>query len=276
MKPTEQDTKKVFLKMGTCSRTFCFLLNRQFGCPMEAEERAADPLAGGIVLRGHQCGMLWGASLAAGAEAFRRHGNGGRAASAAMTAAKSLAESYSKRTGSVNCRDVCGHDFTKRFDLLKFMVKFILHINRRCFDLAGEWAPEAMRAAAEGLGGGQDGLSREPLSCASEVVKRMGAGDLETVMVAGLAGGLGLGGHGCGALAAAIWLKSLRWSREHPGKSAYGNPEAARLLKVFMETTGDELRCHTLVGRRFTSIEDHTEFIQKGGCAAILDALARA
>ncbi len=132
-----------------------------------------------------------------------------------------------------------------------------------------------MRAAAEGISGNQEGLSLEPVSCASEVVKRMGAGDMEAVMVAGLAGGLGLGGHGCGALAAAIWLKCLRWCREHPGKSAYGNPEADRVLKVFTDAVGEELRCEKLVGRRFTSIDDHTEFIQKGGCAKIIDALAR-
>ncbi|MBP7738811.1 MAG: C_GCAxxG_C_C family protein [Spirochaetes bacterium] len=269
------DTRKVFSKMGSCSRTFCFLLNREFGCPMEAEERAADPLAGGIVMRGHQCGMLWGSTLAAGAESYRAHSDRGRAVASAITAARYLRETYSQRAGSVNCRDVCGYDLTRRLNMLKFMVKFILHINRHCFDLAEQWAPEAMRAAAEGISGNQEGLSLEPVSCASEVVKRMGAGDMEAVMVAGLAGGLGLGGHGCGALAAAIWLKCLRWCREHPGKSAYGNPEADRVLKVFTDAVGEELRCEKLVGRRFTSIDDHTEFIQKGGCAKIIDALAR-
>jgi hypothetical protein len=38
---------------------------------------------------------------------------------------------------------------------------------------------------------------------------------------------------------------------------------------------GDELRCEKLVGRRFTSIDDHTEYIQKGGCANLIEALAR-
>ena len=37
--------------------------------PMKPEEKASMPLAGGIANMGYQCGMLWGAALAAGAEA---------------------------------------------------------------------------------------------------------------------------------------------------------------------------------------------------------------
>ncbi len=34
------------------------------------------PLAGGIVGNGYQCGMIWGAALAAGAQAYRLLGTG--------------------------------------------------------------------------------------------------------------------------------------------------------------------------------------------------------
>jgi len=67
------DTKKVFRKCGTCSRTFFHILDREFGQPKDREECAADLLAGGLKNTGHQCGMLWGATLAAGAESFRRY-----------------------------------------------------------------------------------------------------------------------------------------------------------------------------------------------------------
>ena len=65
-KMVQQDTKKVFLKLRTCSRTFFYILNREFGYPRETEEHAANPLAGGIRLKGYQCGMLWGQNLFAG------------------------------------------------------------------------------------------------------------------------------------------------------------------------------------------------------------------
>lgn len=267
------DIKKTFLKLGTCSRTFCHVLNREFGCSSDPEERAADPLAGGIMLQGQQCGMLWGASLAAGAEAFRRYDDRGRAMAAAVSAAGALAESYAKRTGSVNCRDVTGYDMTRKLDMIRFMVKFILHLDRRCLDLAAQWAPEAVQAAGEGLSRGGDGAPAMSLNCASEVVKRLGGGEKEMVMAAGLAGGMGLGGHGCGALGAAVWMKSLAWSREHPGKSPYNNPYAKNVLKVFLETNGPELRCREITGRRFATVQEHGEFVKNGGCGKLMDAL---
>ena len=97
MNAGKNDAKRVFWKKGTCSQTLCFLLDREFGCVKENEERATDPLAGGIWRRGHQCGMLWGAVLAAGAEAFRRHPDRDRAIGAAMTASRSASSSHSRR-----------------------------------------------------------------------------------------------------------------------------------------------------------------------------------
>jgi hypothetical protein len=47
-KPIPQDTREKFRELGTCSRTFFYLLNREFGYPAENEERAAAPLAGGM------------------------------------------------------------------------------------------------------------------------------------------------------------------------------------------------------------------------------------
>ena len=58
--PKKNDAKKTFKDLGTCSRTFEYILNREFGNDLEYEERAADPLAGGIMRKGHQCGMLLG------------------------------------------------------------------------------------------------------------------------------------------------------------------------------------------------------------------------
>ena len=46
---------------------------------MPLEEHAAAPLAGGIMQHGYQCGMIWGAALAAGAQAYRLYGAGAQA-----------------------------------------------------------------------------------------------------------------------------------------------------------------------------------------------------
>ena len=111
-KKERRDFKRVFLKKGTCSQTLCFLLDREFGYPKENEERAADPLAGGLLQGGDQCGMLWGAALAVGAESFRRHADRDQAIGAAITATQHLVDAFSETAKSVNCRDIIGCDFT--------------------------------------------------------------------------------------------------------------------------------------------------------------------
>ena len=86
--------KRTFLKKGTCSRTFFYLLDREFGHPMDEEEKAIDPLAGGILQQGYQCGMLWGASMAVGAEAHRRNRHPGQATALAIHATQQIMHSF--------------------------------------------------------------------------------------------------------------------------------------------------------------------------------------
>jgi hypothetical protein len=264
----------VFRKKGTCSQALCFLLDREFGCLKENEERATDPLAGGIWRRGEQCGMLWGSVTAAGAEAFRRHAGRDRAIGAAMAASQRIVESFTKRAGSADCREITGCDWTSGWSIAKHMLTGRVF---RCFALAEQWAPEAIRAAEEGLAGDMAGLPQRPLSCASEVARKMGASDEEMALVAGFAGGIGLSGKACGALGAAIWIKTLSWCREHPGKTPpfFANQGVKSTLKAFDDAMGSAMLCQQITGRRFSSVAEHTEFIQDGGCDILIDLLAR-
>ena len=66
------------------------VVDRSFNHPMKLEERATMPLAGGIMQHGYQCGMLWGAALAAGAQAYRLLGPVPQAEVGAMIAAQRL------------------------------------------------------------------------------------------------------------------------------------------------------------------------------------------
>ena len=148
VKDGPKDGKKVFRKSGTCSRAFFHILNREFGHPKEQEERAADSLAGGIMQKGHQCGMLWGASLAIGAEAYRRCNNKNEAIRVAINATRHIMESFSKRENTINCRDITNCDFSNKWSYAKYFFSGrFLH----CFDLAQKWAPEAVISAIEGL-----------------------------------------------------------------------------------------------------------------------------
>lgn len=266
-----RDTKRVFLKKGTCSRTFFYILNREFGHPLEEEERAADPLAGGILQQGYQCGMLWGASLAVGAEACRRCGDRDRAIGMTVKATQHVMDSFVSRAKSPDCEDITDCDFSSKFSVAKY---FFTGKFWSCFKLAEKWAPDAIRSATEGLALDQTDLPRKPMSCASEVVRKMGATDEEMVMVSGLAGGIGLCGDGCGALAAAIWMNTLTRVRAQNYKTSFSDPVAEKILNTFYETTDYEMECSAITGRRFKTLDEHTEFMKSGGCDKLINILA--
>ena len=271
---TLRDTKKLFLKKGSCSQALFYILNREFGHTRETAERASDTLAGGIVLEGHQCGLLWGATLGLGAESFRRYDDRGQAIAIAITASQRLVESFSRRAGSVNCLGITNCDWSSKLSMAKYFFSGRVF---RCFSLADKWAPEAIQSAIDGLELVSTHLPRPPMNCAIEVARKKGASDEEMGMVAGFAGGLGLSGNACGALAAAIWMNTLSWCKDHPGKAAqfFNNPEAKRPFEAFHSVTGSEILCHEVSGQRFETIDEHTEFLRSGGCDKLIDVLAR-
>lgn len=263
--------KRTFLKKGTCSRTFFYILDREFGHPLDEEEKAIDPMAGGILQQGYQCGMLWGASMAVGAEAFRRNNDPGRATGLTILATQHIMKSFVNRTSSIECEDITECDFTDKKSFRKYMLrgKFV-----SCFKLAGKWAPEALNAAREGLELDPSVQAQQSRSCASEVVKLMGGSDQEAVMVAGFAGGLGLSGSGCGALAAAVWKNALIHNKKQSGKSANYDPAKDPTLNAFYEETDYEMQCDKICGQRFETVQEHAEFLKNGGCKKLIDVLA--
>ena len=85
-----------------------------FDHPLKLEEEATSPLAGGIVNQGYQCGMLWGATLAAGAQAYRLLGPGPQAETAAIIAAQMLVEPFRARYNSINCLEITELNMQKK------------------------------------------------------------------------------------------------------------------------------------------------------------------
>ena len=265
-----QDAKQVFRKLGTCSRTFFYLLNREFGTSLETEERASDLLAGGIMKKGYQCGMLWGASLAVGAEAFKVCAHRSQAIAVSIEATRLLMDSFETHESTTQCREITKCNFESKLSFAKYMISGrFLH----CFQLAEDWAPEAVRKANKAI---QDKPFdfEHAVSCATEVAQKMGASEKEMVMVAGFAGGLGLSGSGCGALSAALWMNALNWCREHKVGSAIEDPKAKELMRVFAAFTDDRYLCEEISQTHFTIVKAHTDYIKNGGCSELIDALS--
>jgi hypothetical protein len=103
----------------------------------------------------------------------------------------------------------------------------------------------------------------------------MGASDLQTVMAAGFAGGIGLSGGACGALGAAIWLTSIDSLSEGATQVDFNDPRASAVVDEFVESSDYEFECSEIVGQKFESVGDHADYVANGGCSKIIEVLAR-
>ena len=216
--------------------------------------------------------MLWGASMALGTESFRRCDDIDQAIALAITATQHIMESFLNSSKSLECEEITDTDFSNKWSFAKYMFTGKFY---GCFKLAERWAPEAIKAAHEGLAIEQSELIQPARSCASEVIKLMGGSDEEIVMVAGFAGGVGFSGNGCGALGAAIWKITLELVKKDNWKYTLSNPVMEKILNEFYEATDYEMECQKICGKRFKTIDEHTEFINNSGCNKLINVLAR-
>jgi hypothetical protein len=240
---------------------------------MEPEEKATATLAGGIMQHGYQCGMIWGAALAAGAEAYRLYGSGSEVESRAVKASQKLVETFRAQNKHINCLEIT--DIDKTASTLKMVTFFLLKGGTiGCFRMAAKFAPQAYKEIEETLSQEIAEFPPQPVSCASLLAKKMGFSEEHQVMVAGLAGGIGLSGGACGALGAAIWLKGLQSNRESGEKLDFNNPATLAAMEKFLEVSDYEFECSDIVGRQFENVQDHANYIACGGCSKILDQLA--
>lgn len=231
-------------------------------------------LAGGILGNGYQCGMLWGAALAAGAQAYRRYGAGARAEITALRASQELAAAFQARAKDINCAEITELEWKKSSG--RQVVKFLARGGPiGCFRLAADYAQIAFDTISTALGDEQADMPAQPVSCTALLAQQMGASELHAVMAAGLAGGIGLSGGACGVLGAAIWLRGLD-TLEHGGKLSFDLGASSPELERFLTSANYEFECANIVGRKFADVADHANYVREGGCAKIIAAVAHA
>jgi len=247
------------------------VVDRSFDHPLKLEERATPPLAGGIMNQGYQCGMLWGAALAAGAQAYRLLGPGPQAETEAIIAAQRLVESFCARTNNVNCLEITEVNLQKKTALLKMLLK---GGPIGCVRMAVGYAPEAYSEINAALSEIHIKAPSPPVSCSAMLAQKMGVSDMHTVMAAGFAGGIGLSGGACGALGAAIWIIGMN-SPKGGGFNKMNNPKVSDAIDRFLKSAADfKFECSEIVGRRFENIGDHAGYLRDGGCSEIIEVLA--
>jgi hypothetical protein len=161
---------------------------------MESEEHAADPLAGGI-MRGYQCGMIWGAALAAGAQAYRLFGSGPQAETAAVIAAQRVVESFRAQNNYTNCLEITGIDFSSPTIRTGTIVRFLVKgaATGSCFGMAARYAPAAFTEINATLSEEYIEAPSAPTSCVAMLAQKVGASDTHTRRPLCVNDGLGTG-----------------------------------------------------------------------------------
>ena len=259
-----------FIKVGTCSQALLNVLDRAFDHPLKLEESASDPLAGGIVQHGYQCGMLWGAALAAGAQAYRLYGPGPQTEAVAIIAAQRVVESFRGLYNHINCMEVTDTKMQTKMEIFRFLIK---GGPIGCLRMASRYAPVAFSEINTAFSEKNIEAPFPPVSCAAMLAQKMGVSDMQRTMAAGFAGGIGLSGGGCGALGAAIWILGMNNPKERIVKQVPGSM-VGNTIERFLKCTDYRFECSEIVGRKFESANDHAGYMRDGGCSKIIDVLA--
>ena len=250
------------------------VVDASFDHPLKLEEKATFPFAGGITNQGYQCGMLWGAALAAGAQSYRIYGAGPQAEAEAIIAAQRLVESFRARThNEINCLEITDINLqgeNQALPILKFIIK---GGPIGCFRMAAGYAPVAFSEINTAFSEKHIAPPTLPISCAAMLAQKMGVSDKHAVMAAGFAGGIGLSGGACGALGAAIWIIGMNRPAKPVGLS-YSETWVNDTIEKFLENSDYEFECSAIVGREFENIDDHADYLRAGGCSQIIEALA--
>lgn len=262
------------------------VLNRAAGLELEDEEQASHTLSGGILRHGHACGQLWGSCLAIGARAERRFADPAMAQAASIHSAGLLFDEFGKQLSAVDCRDLIKQPLTSAAQRIRYVLSDKPGF---CEQLAIKWAPAADQLIERGLKEfNPSALKQKPVNCAglsmSMSAKAVGLEPQKyLVLAAGFAGGMGLKGNACGALAAAVFAMGLKFYRgakkprdtrmkavfQEFGIGAVLMKSTAGLLAKFKREYGSKT-CAEITGRKFSSMDDHTEFINGGGCKDLI------
>jgi hypothetical protein len=250
------------------------VVDDSFGHPLKAEEKATMILAGGIAGQGYQCGMLWGAALAAGAQAYRVYGSDSKAETAAIIASKKAVDSFCTHSrNEINCLEITEINLQGENQVLPILKFFVIGGPIGCLSMAARYAPLAYREIDAALSDEIFAVPSPPVSCTTMLAKKMGASTMHAVMAAGLAGGIGLRGGACGALGTAMWVHAMSRTEDTVGLN-FTASWIDKIIKRFVEVSDYKFKCSEIVGRKFDSIHDHAEYICNRGCSNIIDTLA--
>jgi C_GCAxxG_C_C family probable redox protein len=286
---SRQQAKYWWLNCIGCSEASMTTQMRGFGFEEPSYEQAIHVFSGGFMHLGHACGLLTGAALAAGFRARSQLEDEESITEATLNATIQITEAFPELTGSINCREITDISFSTFGGKLKYLQQ---GKGKMCGRLHLKWASQAHDLIEKTLAEFDKHKSTGRCeNCAVITMKRLVNSGIvkneDSVLVAGLAGGIGLSGNVCGALAAGVfavaansYLSKKNKKRDSQLKGAVheffgtknrGLPAQIRL--AFIDKFGSEL-CVEISKKRFENISDHSSFIQNGGCSEVIEQIS--
>ncbi len=276
------------LRRFSCSEATLTILNAAAGLGWKELEEASDPLCAGLVAEmDGACGMLWGASLAAGVRARARIPDPAAAQEAVLEASRLAVDAFRNAGHPMNCAQITG---LERWNFPRYMLKGDLGVCTRL--IAGnarrlhELIDQVMDAQRPG------GTSAPCRNCAIEayeqVCRSIGfPSDDVGIVAGGFAGGLGLSGNACGALAAAILAVSMKYftERSRPKHSMIRSDLQGFFVGIgWMRPSMEIARrfrakfpgktCASITGRTFASARELSDHLEDGNCSQVLEEVA--
>jgi len=270
----------------SCSEASLTVQLRAFGIEEPLYEQALHVFSGGFMHLGYACGLLTGTAVAAGILTSKRFADSETASAAALDATRQLVKAYPEIAGSIDCRKITEISLNNFRGRLRYVRK---GKGRECGRYHIKWAFRAQQVIEQALAKyEQHPATNACANCAVNTMKKLapsiGINEKDTTMVAGLAGGIGLSGNVCGALATWVFVLSIsRYKKRNPEKrdsrlqaafqellGTQYRGAATRLQTAFRERFGSDL-CLDIVGRSFRNIQEHSEFIEQGGCQEVMD-----
>ena len=273
----------------SCSEAAMTTQLRSFGVEESAYEQAIHAFSGGFLHSGRACGLLSGSALAAGVLARTRFSDQRARIHATLAATIGLARSHPALSGSVNCQTITETELTTWRGRLSYLMRGKA---AHCGRLHVEWTSRAHRLIEESFRQAVDTPVSRCDNCAvatlGKCASAVGIPAEDVSIVAGLAGGLGLLGNVCGALAAGVfalgathYIARSNAPRDSRARGAVAELSSAarkgppgELHRSFCGRFGSD-QCMKIVGRRFENVDDHARFIAEGGCATIVDFVAQ-
>jgi hypothetical protein len=229
------------------------------------------------------------AALAAGVRARARIPDTYAAREATLDAACRVVEAYRLAGHPMNCAEVTGMG---AWNFARYMLKGNLGV---CSSLLSGLAPTFHdlidRTIDEHR---QRGATAPCRNCAVEAFERVSGGigfpvDGASVVAAGFAGGLGLSGNACGALAAAILAVSMKYftGRNRPKHSMIRSDLQGLFVGIgWMKPSMEIARQFrarfpgrtyaSIAGRTFASSGDLSTYLGAGRCEPVLEAVVSA